>query len=141
MILEDMVTYLRGYTALTTISGIPSTVFSAAKIFPIQAPTGTVMPYLIVEVAEGSRGKMAAQSTESNPMIRIMVDAGPNQSVAAGNIMAMAQKALENFRGLMGNTSDVFLTCSEIRGWAGMSGSYRFMMNVNGRYVESRSTP
>jgi len=141
MILEDMVTYLRGYTALTTISGIPSTVFSAAKIFPIQAPTGTVMPYLIVEVAEGSRGKMAAQSTESNPMIRITVDGGPNQSVACGKIMEKAQKALENFRGLMGGTSDAFFTCSEIRSWAGMSGSCRFQMNVSGRYVETRQVP
>jgi hypothetical protein len=139
MILEDMVTYLRGYTALTTISGIST--FSAAKIYPIQAPTGTVMPYLIVEVAEGSRGQIAAQSTESNPMIRITVDAGPNQSVAAGRIIEMARKALENFRGLMGGSNDAFFTCSEIRGWAGMSGSYRFQMNVNGRYVETRQVP
>ena len=139
MILEDLVTYLKGYAALTTISGIST--FSAAKIFPIQAPTGTVMPYLIVEVAEGSRSKMVAQSTEGSPMIRVTVDAGPNQSVAAGKIMEKARKALENFRGAMGGSSDVFLTCSEIRGWAGMSGAYRFMMNVNGRYVETRSTP
>jgi len=141
MILEDLVTYLKGYGALTTISGISTTVFSAAKIFPIQAPTGVAMPYLIVEVAEGSRGKMAAQVTETNPMIRITVDAGPNQSVVAGRIMEKARKALENFRGLMGNTSDVFLTCSEIRGWAGMSGTFRYQMNVNGRYVETRQVP
>lgn len=141
MILEDLVTYLKGYTALTTISGIPSATFSAAKIFPIQAPTGTVMPYLIVEVAEGSRGQIAAQTTESNPMIRITVDGGPNQVVTSGKIMEKARKALENYRGLMGGTNDLFLTCSEIRGWAGMSGSFRFMMNVNGRYIESRSTP
>lgn len=139
MILEDVVTYLRGYAVLTTISGVND--FSAAKIFPIQAPTGTTMPYLIVEVAEGSRSKMAAQSTEGAPMIRVTVDAGPNQSVAAGKIMEKARKALENFRGAMGGSSDVFLTCSEIRGWAGMSGSFRFQMNVSGRYVEIRSTP
>jgi hypothetical protein len=139
MILEDVVTYLKGYAALTTISGVAA--FSAAKIFPIQAPTGTVMPYMIVEVSEGSREKMAAQSTVSHPMIRITVDGGPNQNVAAGKIIGMARKALENYRGLMGGTSDLFLTCSEIRGWAGMSGSYRYMMNVNGRYVETRSTP
>ena len=141
MILEDVVTYLKGYSALTTISGIPTAVFSAAKIFPIQAPTGTIMPYLIVEVAEGSREKMAAQSTEASPMIRVTVDGGPNQSVAAGRIIGMAQKALENFRGLMGGSSDVFLTCSEIRGWPGMSGSFRFQMNVSGRYVETRQVP
>lgn len=141
MILEDMVTYLKGYSALTTISGIPSSTFSAAKIFPIQAPTGTVMPYLIVEVAEGSRSKMAAQATESSPMIRITVDAGPNQNVTAGKIMEKAQKALENFRGAMGGTNDLFLTCSEIRGWAGMSGSFRYQMNVSGRYVETRQVP
>jgi hypothetical protein len=139
VILEDMVTYLRGYAALTTISGIND--FSAAKIYPIQAPTGTVMPYLIVEVAEGSRSKMAAQSTEGSPMIRVTVDGGPNQSVACGRIMEKARKALENFRGAMGGSNDVFLTCSEIRGWAGMSGSFRFMMNVSGRYVETRQVP
>jgi len=134
MILQDLVTYLRGNAALIAV-------LPAAKIFPIQAPTGTVMPYLIVEVSEGTRGKMAAQLTEGRPLARITVDGGPNQGVLAGTIIELALRALENYRGLMGGTNDLFMTCSEIRGWAGMSGTFRNQFNVNSRYVETRQVP
>ncbi len=139
MILEDVTTYLKGYAALTSISGI--SLFSANKIYPIQVPNGVPMPYLIVEVSEGSRERIAAQMTGGEAMIRITVDGGPNQNVMAGRIVETARRALENFRGLMGGTNDLFLTCSEIRGWAGMAGTYRYQFNVTGRYVETRQVP
>ncbi len=134
MILGDLVTYLKSYSALTAL-------LPAAKIFPLQAPTGEAMPFLIVEVSEGTRGKIAAQLTEGRPLVRVTINGGAGQTVSAGNIADKAQKALENFRGIMGTMNDVFIECSEIRSWPGMSGTCRYQFNANIKYTQTRQIP
>jgi hypothetical protein len=125
---------------LATCSGLTA-LLPASKIFTIQAPTDTELPYLVVELSEGPREKIGAQLTEGRPYCRVTVDGGPASIKAAGAIAEKARSYLENYRGAMGNSNDVMITCSEVRGWAGTGGAFRYQFSVNARYTEARSVP
>ena len=138
MIEQDVRTYL------CTVSGIASQFSPKATIsgiFLIQAPTGSVMPYMIVENSEGPREQIAAETTEETANIRITVDGGPTQMYKARNIAEATRKALENYRGVMGNSKDVICTCSSVRGWAGTGGCYRFQFSATIKHIEAKNKP
>jgi len=138
MIEHDVRTYL------CTVSGIIaqfSPKATVSGIFLIQAPTGSTMPYMIVELSEGPREQIAAETTEETANIRITVDGGPTQMYKARNIAEAARKALENYRGTMGSSNDVVCTCSAVRGWAGTGGCFRNAFTAVIKHIEARNKP
>jgi len=138
MIEQDVRTYL------TTVSGLItafSPIATISGIYVIQSPTGTKMPYMVVENSEGPREIIAANTTEETAVLRVTVDAGPTQLYKGANLAETAHKALENYRGTMGNAKDVVCTCSSIRGWAGTSGCHRYQFNVTIRHTMTRNVP
>jgi hypothetical protein len=127
MIAQDVRTYL------CTVSGIVSLfspVATISGIFVIQAPTGALMPYMVVENSEGPREIIALNTTEETANLRITVDCGPTQMYKGSNLIEAALRAMENYRGNMGNAKDVWCECSSIRGWAGTAGCYRYQFTA-----------
>ena len=104
MIERDLLTYLQGYSSLTSLVG--------NKIYVIQAPqSGVQMPWVIIENTSGTRRKIAQNKIEEMAYVRITVDSGPNQVVLGRNIAEKAKEAVENLRGALGLATDVHITC------------------------------
>ena len=138
MIAQDVRNYL------CTVSGLVSLfspVATISGIYEIQAPTGALMPYMIVENSEGPREIIAANTTEEIANLRITVDCGPTQKYKGANIAEAALNALENYRGTIGNAKDVWCECSSIRGWAGSGGATRFQFNAKIEHTMARNKP
>lgn len=138
MIEQDVRTYL------CTVSGLVSLfnpVATISGIFIVQAPTGALMPYLVVENSEGPRDIIAVAKTEETANLRVTVDCGPTQMYKGRNIAEAALKALENYRGIMGTATDVVCACSSIRGWAGSGGCFRYQLNVKIQHTMTRNKP
>ena len=138
MIEQDVRTYL------CTVSGIIaqfSPISTISGIYLVQAPTGSKMPYMVVENSEGPRNIIASDTTEETAYVRITVDSGPSQMYKGRNIAEEALKALENYRGDMGNAQDVTCECSSVRGWAGTGGTYRYSFTATIRHILTRNRP
>ena len=108
----------------------------------VQAPKDTPMPYLVVENTGGSRKKLTSNLTQEIALYRITVDAGPSQLNKGQQIIQEALQLLENYRGSIGNSikaNDCFLTCSSIRGWAGIAGAYRYMFDGQALFTDHLS--
>lgn len=138
MIEQDVRTYL------CTVSGIVAQFSPKATIsgiFLVQAPTGSSMPYMVVEFPEGPREQIAVKTIEETANIRITVDSGPTQMYKGRNIIEEARKALENYRGKLGSSTDVVCKCSAVRGWSGTGGAYRHMFNAVIKHTEVKTTP
>jgi hypothetical protein len=122
---------MRSY--LLTCSGVisaftPITVTSG--IFIIQAPTGSRMPYMVVELSEGPRSEIGYRITEEVANVRITVDSGPTQLFKGRAIIEAALSYIENYRGAFGTCKDVYCKCSSIRGWSGTGGTYRYQFTA-----------
>jgi hypothetical protein len=138
MIAQDVRNYL------CTVSGIVSLfspVATISGIFVIQAPTGALMPYMVVENSEGPREIIALNTTEETANLRVTVDCGPTQMYKGSNLAEAALRALENYRGNMGTAKDVWCTCSSIRGWAGSGGTTRYQFNVKVEHTMVANRP
>jgi len=138
MIEQDVRTYL------CTVSGLVSLfspVATISGIYEIQTPTGALMPYIVVENSEGPREIIAANTTEETANVRITVDCGPTQKYKGANLAEAALKAMENYRGTMGNAKDVTCKCSSIRGWAGTGGAFRRQFTAIIKHTEARNKP
>jgi hypothetical protein len=138
MIAQDVRNYL------CTVSGLVSLfspVATISGIFVIQAPTGALMPYMVVENSEGPREIIAANTTEETANLRITVDVGPTQMFKGSNLAEAALRALENYRGNMGNAKDIWCSCSSIRGWAGSGGATRYQFNAKVEHIMPVNKP
>lgn len=134
MIERDLLTYLQGYSSLTSLVG--------NKIYVIQAPqSGVQMPWVIIENTSGTRRKIAQNKIEEIAYVRVTVDSGPNQVVLGRNIAEKAKEAVENLRGALGLATDVHITCGSIRGWAGIGGAFRYQFDVTARFTEPYAEP
>lgn len=133
MILKDVLIYLRNNTALATVMD--------NRIYSIQAPSSVKMPYLIIEPTSGMRESIVFNVTGGKAWFRITVDVGPTDEVNGYTMIWTALRALENYRGDMGDTKDVVVTCGEPRGWAGIGGAYRYQFEAYFEYTEDRQTP
>lgn len=131
MIEADLVQYLRTVPALDAIK---------AKIFPLQAPKGTPMPYVVVENTGGSRKQMGSK-TEEIALFRISVDCGAAQFTAGRNYIEECLKAVENYRGGMLSALDLYISCSSVRGWAGIGDTYRYMFDGEARFMVTTNNP
>jgi hypothetical protein len=99
------------------------------------------MPYMVVENSEGPREIIAANTTEETANLRITVDCGPTQMYKGSNLIEAALRAMENYRGNMGNAKDVWCECSSIRGWSGTSGAFRFQFTAKIEHIMTRNKP
>lgn len=134
MIERDLLTYLQGYSGLTSLIG--------NKIYVIQAPqSGVSMPWVIIENTSGTRRRITQDKTEEMAYVRITVDSGPNQVVLGRNIAEKAKEAIENFRGALGLATDVEITCGSVRGWAGIGGAFRYQFDATARFIEPYIKP
>jgi len=134
MIEKDLKLYYEGQSTLTSLIG--------NKIYVIQAPQASVtMPWLVIENTSGSRIKIAQDLMEETAYLRVTVDTGPNQFVSGRNIIETAKNLIENYRGNMGSTNDLHITCGSIRGWAGIGGAYRFQFDIVARFTETYAQP
>jgi hypothetical protein len=131
-------------TYLCTVSGIISYFSPKATIsgiFLTQAPTGSLMPYVVVEVSEGPRELITVSKTEETASVRVTVNCGPAQMYKGANIILEVRKALENYRGDMGGSKDIVCKCSAIRDWAGTGGCYRYAVTATIKHIETRNKP
>jgi hypothetical protein len=125
MIEADVVQYLRTTLAFT-------------NVHVIQAPKAATMPYVIVEVTGGSRKPLGIR-TQEHTLFRVSVDCGPSQMVTGRTLIGRCLSALENYRGQLQSAGDVHIVCSAIRGWAGLSETYRFMFDCEAKFMENRN--
>lgn len=133
MILKDLLLYLQSKTTITSLVG--------NKIYPVQAPTGVSMPWVIVEIPAGIRDKISYNTMEGNSWARVTVDVGPADVVKGSNVVQAIIDACENYRGQLGDSADVFMTCGEPRSWAGMGGAYRYQVDIKIKYKFTYSLP
>ena len=131
MIEKDNFQYLQTKTALITKLG------GVNKICAIQAPTGILMPYLIIEPAGGTDARIGASKLEENIQVRIAVDCGPTQMLMGREAIELAKGYLENLRGKLGDTQDLIITCGAISGFAGLNGAYRWGFSCQCKYLET----
>jgi hypothetical protein len=133
MIELDLLSYLRAHTALTALVG--------DNIFLIQAPTDKKMPWLVLEISSGLRKRITNTYTEETAFARITVDVGPSQTVLGRQIIEAALRAVENYRGLLGASNDVIVSCGAVRSWAGYSEVNRFQFDATIRLIETTQYP
>ncbi len=137
MLCHSIVSYFKQQA---TASGF----IAPASIYPTQAPMDTdssKMPWIVVEVASGSRNKIAQNLIEENAQVRISVDTGPSQVARGAAIVETCQRLLENYRGYLYNLNDVVITCGAIRDWAGIGGAYRYQFDALIRYTVPFNQP
>jgi len=133
VILKDLTDYLRSKTSLTPLVG--------NKIYPTQAPTNAVMPWLIVEITAGVREQLTVGSMAGTAFARLTVDVGPGDAVKGSTLIHAVLALLENYRGDMGDTKDVYITCTEPRNWPGMGGVFRYQFDATIDYIDTLSRP
>ncbi len=134
MIDGDLTSYLQ--TASGLIALLPAT-----KIFLGQAPNTVSMPWLVIEIFTGPRNKIAATKTEVTNTVRISVGVGPSDKVKGRNIAEQVLRYMENFRGLMGATSDMHVTCGSVGFTTGTGGTFNYSFNALIKYVEVYREP
>jgi len=137
MIERDVLQYL------ITVPALVSKLGNLNKIYVIQAESTTKMPWLIIEPAgNGSRKKITATTMEETSTVRITVDISPAQMYSGREIIELALRAMENYRGDMMGAKDAVVTCSPIRGWASYTGSiYRWQFEARVKFTEPYQEP
>lgn len=131
MVLKDMMIYLKNNSSIATAMN--------NKIYSSQAPFNVEMPFMIVEITAGTREDITFNKTESLTWFRITVDVGPTQETDGYDMIWTAHRALENYRGDLGDTKDVYITCSEPRGWAGIGGAYRYQFDAKVKFIQDKN--
>ena len=120
MILKDYYDYL--ISSVSTINN--------GSIYYIQAPEGAVMPWIVVEVPSGIRRKLTYSKMQGRSWLRVTCDVGPNEINTGANAINEIVSLTENYRGNLGDTKDVHMSCSEPRSWPGTGGAYRYQVDI-----------
>jgi hypothetical protein len=137
MIEKDLLIYLQGRTALTAALG------GVNKIVVAQTPLSPTMklPWLVIEVAGGSRNQISSTKLEEFLQARITVECGVNQTVKGREIAEMVLRDLEHFRGDFGDSLDCYISCSSIRSYAGVISVTRYQFDAKIRHIELSQKP
>lgn len=130
MIEKEIMQYLQTITALTSKLG------GVGKIFAIQATAEAKTPWLVVEASGGTRERISAHKLEEVAQVRISVEAGKDQMATGRTAIEYAKSAVENLRGTLGTATDIYITCSAISCFAGLSGIYRYTFSCSCKFVE-----
>ena len=129
MIEKDIMQYLQNITELTTKLG------GIQRIYCIQAPVNTSLPWLIVEPSGGPRTRISASKGEELHSVRIGFDAGPADWILGREVMEIVINHLDNFRGDMGDAKDLQITCNAVSGYPGLNGAYRYNLTCKCRFT------
>jgi len=130
MIEKDILQYLQGISALTTKLG------GVNKVVAIQAPSGLAMPWLIIEPSGGTRKRISANKLQEFNSVRVSVDCGAAQLAQGRAAMELARDALENLRGTLGDSKDIYIECGAISGYAGLYGAHRFSLTCDCKFTD-----
>lgn len=134
MIEKDIMQYLQTLTTLTAKLG------GLQHIYCIQAPVKDLMPWLIVEPAGGPRTRIGGATGEEKPSVRIGLDCGPADWIKGREAMEIILNALDGFRGDMGDSKDIEITCNAVTGYPGLNGAYRYNLTCKCRFTYDWST-
>jgi hypothetical protein len=131
MIEADIIRYLK---TVPSLSGIWT------SMYPIQAPKGVPMPYMIIETVAGDN-KRTGQKKEEKGMFRISLDCGPSHVATGRDYMERAWEALDEYRGALLDSNDIYIECGVVRGWAGLGETYRYMFDGSYRSMRPLNSP
>jgi hypothetical protein len=137
MIEQDVYVYFKQDATLSGYLG------GNEKIYLTAVPTDgpQKMPWVVVEKTGGTRRKISQSKTEEMALVRITVDAGPDQIFMGATIAEHCLKLLENYRGQLDQASDVYIESGAIRSWAGFGNAYRYQFDTNIRFTEGFNRP
>ena len=137
MIEQDVFVYFKGDATLASLIG------DNTKIYLITAPTegDPKMPWVVVEQTGGTRKKISQKKMEETALVRVTVDAGPDQLFTGRSIIEQCKNLLENYRGLLDQANDVYAETGAIRGWAGFGNAYRYQFDSTVRFTEDYNRP
>ena len=121
MILQDYYNY---------ISVQPTVTAYIPNIYDVQAPEDADLPWIIIAVSSGIRRKLTYGKMQGRSWLRVTCDVGPNDRVKGANAINEVVSLTENYRGDLGNTKDVHMSCSEPRSWPGTGGAYRYQVDI-----------
>lgn len=111
-----------------------------SKIYPYRVAANAKMPWVVLHIVSGgTRKRITEKFTEGKDTVLVYVDA--DNFLTGRNIAEECLRTIENFRGDMSDSNDVYLTCSSIRDIDGYAGSYRFLFDVSARYKEDTEFP
>jgi hypothetical protein len=133
MIEKDLLEYLQSKTSITSLIGM--------KIFIAQAPINVKMPYLIIDVVSGPRERITPTYMEQTAFCRITVNAGPQDLVLGRSAAEAALRAMENYRGGMGASVDLSITCGTVRDMLGLGGVIRYSFDAVAKTMETLQKP
>lgn len=124
MIEQDMETFLRTVPSIVAVVG--------ARVYCLEVPNDTPRPYCVFQVMEGSRSRITYGMLQDDVSFRFYVD---SMDMTSGMLAAQAIRGyLDEFRGAMGLTSDMYMKCSDVVALA-IAFGYRFSMDVDVQYV------
>lgn len=135
MIEKALLIYLQSNTALVTKAG------GASHICVVQAPTKVTMPYIIIEPTGGTRDNITAGKVEEINSVRVKVDVPADKMVFGRDLIEMVHDLVENYRGDIGATSDLQISCGAISDFLGLAGVYRYQFSASCRWIENRKKP
>lgn len=130
MIEQDLVTYLTTATSGTLIGG---------KVYYHRVPKDVKMPWIIIGSAGGThrpfvrtKGKMIADEN-----YQIFVD--DELQFRGRDVAAAVAHDLEEYRGNMGNSFDVYIQCDAVRDLETLQGGFRYLIPIRVRYRYTNS--
>lgn len=131
MIERDLVNYLLSIPAINTaVKG---------NIFYSRAKSDVSMPWIVIQNTGGSRRSLTVQKTEPRDTISIYVEG--KEQFKTRDIANLVEKALDRYRGDMGDSKDLFITTATIRDLDGWQGSFRYFMTAYVQYIIPTNVP
>ena len=119
-----------------------TTITNNVSVYITQAPVDAKMPWLVILPTPTEINRISKNKMEEKDFVRIIVDYPSSDTNGAGRFVAERAKVLvENYRGDMGDTVDLFIGCGGVSSFPGMNGSYRYQFDVNARFTYDRLTP
>lgn len=124
MIEQDIETYLRTVASIMAVVG--------TRVYFLEAPDNTLRPYCVFQTMIGSRKQITYGKKEDTVSFRFYVE---STDMASGILAAKAISVyLDEFRGAMGSSSDMYVKCSDVLP-LGMDEGYRTSFDVDVQYI------
>jgi hypothetical protein len=132
LIEQSIMQYLLSIPEIATMTG--------GKIFYRRAPSKATMPWVIITNAGGLRERLTQGGQTSpgwtEPFDTLMIYVESQEQFRGRDIAERVRKALENYRGDMGDTKDITIKTQTIRDLDGWQGSFRYLLMFHIKYIE-----
>lgn len=134
MLLQSIVTYLLTVDAVTSLLNTPE------SIYMVRLPTEATMPWIVVDQpTPGQRDRLTSFHIQPNEVIHVICDA--DDQFTALEIAQAVLTALDNYRGDMSTSQDVYLRCGGIHFTDGYGGTVGAVIRVRALSLESLTRP